>query len=105
MEEQKEVKNYRMSISEERLDATKLKMAEDFLKANILPKWADYSAVKRFKSVRRAIRRGHVDLFTGAIYPKRPFSNKKATKGRAMNEEKKRIYEQLKHRQAFKRGL
>ena len=44
---------------------------------NILPSWSDYSAVSKFKSVRRAIRRGHVDLFTGIIYPKRPFSNKK----------------------------
>ena len=31
---------------------------------NILPSWSDYSAVSKFKSVRRAIRRGHVDLFT-----------------------------------------
>lgn len=59
---------------------------------NILPSWSDYSAVSKFKSVRRAIRRGHVDLFTGIIYPKRPFSNKKCTKGRRINELKKQIY-------------
>ena len=59
---------------------------------NILPSWSDYSAVSKFKSVRRAIRRGHVDLFTGIIYPKRPFSNKKRTKGRRINELKKQIY-------------
>ena len=51
-----------------------------------------YQAVSQFKSIARAIRRGHVDLFTGIIYPKRPFSNKKRTKGRRINELKKQIY-------------
>lgn len=32
----------------------------------------DYSGVKRFKSIRRAIRRGHVSVH-GSIYPNRPF--------------------------------
>lgn len=35
---------------------------------------ATYEGVSRFKSVRRAIRRGHVSPY-GGIYPKRPFSN------------------------------
>lgn len=32
----------------------------------------DYSGVRKFKSIRRAIRRGHISVF-GEIYPKRPF--------------------------------
>lgn len=68
-----------------------------------------YEAVSKFKSVRRAIRRairrGHVSL-DGIIFPKRPFNNKANTckrKGhhsRTINERKKMIYEQLKHRKS-----
>ena len=54
-----------------------------------------FEAVKRFRSVRRAFRRGHISPY-GKIYPKRPFSNNKPTRGRAMNELKKKIYGQLK---------
>lgn len=58
-----------------------------------------FEGVKKFKSIRRAIRRGNVSIY-GEIYPKRPFNNKKNTckrKGhhsRTMNEIKKQIYEQ-----------
>lgn len=51
-----------------------------------------YSGVSKFKSVRRAIRRGKVDLFTGVVYPRRPFNNRKPTKGRRFNESRKEIY-------------
>lgn len=63
-----------------------------------------YEAVGKFKSIRRAIRRGHVSPF-GEIYPKRPFNNKantskkKGIHSRPLNELKKQIYEQLKYRQ------
>ena len=57
--------------------------------------FVNFDAVKKFKSIRRAFRRGHISPY-GVIYPKRPFSNKKPTKGRAMNELKKKIYGQLK---------
>ena len=57
-----------------------------------------YEAVSRFKSVRRAIRRGHVSL-EGFIYPKRPFNNAKHCKN-SLNDRKKMIYEQLKHRKS-----
>lgn len=65
----------------------------------------DYRAVGKFKSIRRAIRRGLVSP-SGTICPKRPFNNRANTsrrKGhhsRVMNEVKKSIYEQLKHRRA-----
>lgn len=51
-----------------------------------------YNGVRRFKSVRRAIKRGKVDLFTGIVYPRRPFNNRKPTKGRGFNESRKDIY-------------
>lgn len=56
----------------------------------------DYSGVRKFKSIRRAIRRGHISVF-GEIYPKRPFKNISRPKG-SVTYNKKRIYEQLKHR-------
>lgn len=65
----------------------------------------DYRAVGKFKSIRRAIRRGLVSP-SGTICPKRTFNNRANTsrrKGhhsRVMNEVKKSIYEQLKHRRA-----
>jgi hypothetical protein len=55
-----------------------------------------YIGIAKFKSIRRAIRRGHVST-TGAIYPKRPFSNRKPTEGRSVNERKKVIYGKLKN--------
>lgn len=70
----------------------------NFSESGTLPLWSNYNAVSKFKSVRRAIRRGHVDLFTGAVYPSRPFNNRKPTRGRKMNNLKKQIYEQLKAR-------
>lgn len=53
---------------------------------------SNFSAVSKFKSVRRAIRRGQVDLFSGIVYPKRPFNNRKPTEGRKFNESRKEIY-------------
>lgn len=65
----------------------------------------DYRAVGKFKSIRRAIRRGLVSP-SGTICPKRPFNNRanasrrEGHHSRVMNEVKKSIYEQLKHRRA-----
>lgn len=55
----------------------------------------NYEGVSRFKSVRRAIKRGKVDLFTGTVYPKRPFNNRKPTPGRRFNESRKTIYGEI----------
>ena len=59
-----------------------------------------YEAVRKYKSIRRAIRRGHVTS-EGIIMPSRPFSNKKnfckrGKHSRPMNEEKKRVYASIK---------
>ena len=56
----------------------------------------DYSGVKKFKSIRRAIRKGYVSLF-GEVYPKRPFKNIKSKKG-IITYMKKRYYEQFTHK-------
>ena len=64
-----------------------------------------FEAVRKFKSVNRAIKRGHVSLH-GVIYPKSPFNNRANTsrrKGhhsRVVNEKKKVIYGQIMHRQS-----
>lgn len=73
-------------------------ISDNFKEVSTIPKWNTYSAVSKFKSVKRAIRRGHVDLFLGVVYPDRPFNNRKPTLGRRHNELKKTIYGQLKQR-------
>lgn len=98
MEEQKLVERPLMGEEEfkDYLKDNRVDIVKDFYENDVLH-LRTYDAVKRFKSVRRAIRRGHVSL-DGVIYPKRPFNNAKHKKG-SLNDEKKRIYEQLKNRQ------
>ena len=98
MEEQKLVERPLMSEGEfkDYMEKNRVDIVGDFYERSILH-LRTYEAVSRFKSVRRAIRRGHISL-DGVIYPKRPFNNAKHKKG-SLNDKKKRIYEQLKHRQ------
>ena len=70
------------------------KLSNDF-NEGIIPKYTNYYAVSKFRSIRRAIKRGNVDLVTGVIYPKRPINNRIPTLGRLRNETKKRIYGQF----------
>jgi len=51
----------------------------------------NYSCVNKFKSVRRAIKRGNMSVF-GDIYPKRPFNNR----GTKESQLKQKIYDRLK---------
>lgn len=55
-----------------------------------------FEAVRKFKSVKRAMKRGHISPI-GEIYPRRPFNNRKS-KGRKINEFKKVIYDRIKQR-------
>lgn len=55
----------------------------------------NYNGVSKFKSVRRAMRRGKVDLFTGVVYPRRHFNNRKPSKGRRFNELRKEVYGEI----------
>ena len=86
------------------MEKTRVDIVGDFYGKGILH-LRTYEAVSKFKSIRRAIRRGHVSL-DGIIFPKRPFNNKANTsrrKGhhsRTINERKKMIYEQLKYRKS-----
>ncbi len=62
-----------------------------------------YGQVREYRSVRRAIRRGHVSIL-GSGYPARPFNNRKNTctrgkESRFNNNEAKQIYGELKKRQ------
>lgn len=56
-----------------------------------------FDAVRRFRSVRRAMKRGHISSI-GEIDPRRPFNNRKPTYGRKFNEDRKDIYGQIKQR-------
>lgn len=53
-----------------------------------------FEAVKKFRSVRRSIRRGSVSII-GTIYPKRPFNNRKNKKLEII---KRKIYDRIKNR-------
>lgn len=59
----------------------------------------NFMAISKFKSVKRAIRRGHITS-SGIIAPRRPFNNRANTSkrkhihSRVTNEIKKQIYEQ-----------
>lgn len=72
--------------------------ANKFLSENTIPNYLSYNIVSKFRSIKRAIRRGKIDLYTGLPFPKRPFSNRKPTIGRKLNELKKRIYGQYTNR-------
>lgn len=106
MEEQKTVERSLMNEEEfkDYLEKNRVDIVGDFYERNILH-LINYEAVSQFKSIRRAIRRGHVSL-EGIIFPKRPFKNKANTCKRkkhhsgTINERKKMIYEQLKHRKS-----
>lgn len=99
MEEQKLVERPLMSEDEfkDYMEKNRIDIVGDFYERGILH-LRTYEAVSKFKSVRRAIRRGHVSL-DGFIYPKRPFNNAKHSKN-SLNERKKMIYGQLKHRKS-----
>ena len=99
MEEQKTIERPLMNEEEfkDYMKNNRVDIVGDFYERGILH-LRTYEAVSRFKSVRRAIRRGHVSL-DGFIYPKRPFNNAKHGKN-SLNGRKKMIYEQLKHRKS-----
>lgn len=55
----------------------------------------NYSGVSKFKSIRRAIKRGHCSMF-GDIYPRRPFNNRKRNKKGDITNRKRKIYKHMK---------
>lgn len=99
MEEQETIERPLMSEEEfkDYMKNNRVDIVGDFYERGILY-LRTYEAVSRFKSVRRAIRKGYISL-DGIIFPKRPFNNAKQGKN-SLNERKKMIYEQLKHRKS-----
>lgn len=67
------------------------KLFDDF--RNGILHLVDYSGVKKFKSIRRAIKRGNVSIF-GDIYPDKPFNNRKRNKQGDITYQKRKIYDQ-----------
>ena len=95
MEEQKKIERDLMSQEE----------FEDYISRGTMAlHLITYDGVHRFKSIRRAIRRGQVTT-EGIIIPRRPFNNRantskrKGVHSRSTNELKKKIYGQLKQYQ------
>ena len=74
---------------------------KEYIHNRIMPlHLATYEAVRKCKSIRRAIKRGCVTS-EGIIMPSRPFNNRKNSckrgkHSRQMNEEKKRVYASIK---------
>ena len=101
MEEQKTIERPLMSEEEfkDYMEKNRVDIVGDFYGKGILH-LRTYEAVSKFKSVRRAIRRGHVSL-DGIIFPNKANTCKrKGHHSRTINERKKMIYEQLKHRKS-----
>lgn len=65
---------------------------EDMLKNTLNLQY--FECVRKFKSVGRAFRKGYITNF-GYILPKKPFNNRKHTRGREANIEKKRIWRKI----------
>lgn len=110
MEEKKEELSKPMSVEEfkEKIHQHALKRQEEIMDdfENGILHLRFYDGVRKFKSIRRAIRRGHVSIYGEVypkVYPKRPFKNistKFKKNGRVLDKHtmtfnKKRIYEQF----------
>ena len=78
----------------EYLENNRVDITKDFYDNNILH-LRNYEGVSKFKSVRRAIKRGNLSI-DGFIFPKRPFSNRKSKSINSFNNKRKMIYERLK---------
>lgn len=56
-----------------------------------------FNGVGKHKSIRRAIKRGHVSIF-GDLFPKKPFNNRKRNKNGDITNQRRKIYAQYKSR-------
>lgn len=81
------------------MEKNRVDIVKDFYEKNILH-LKSLDAINKFKSIRRAIKRGHVSV-DGIIYPNRPFNNRKHGKS-SLNNRKRVIYEQLKYKQSIR---
>ena len=104
MEEQKVVERPLMSEEEFKnyVEENKVDVGKDLYEKGILH-LRTFEAIGKYKSIRRAIKRGLVSI-DGFIYPKRPFNNRANTSkrkdkhSRVTNEKKKLIYGRIKRK-------
>ena len=73
------------------VEANNKRLAKEFAEGTLFLR--NFAGVGKFKSIRRAIRRGRVSLW-GDVYPNKPYNNRKSHK-KSINSEKRRLYEQL----------
>lgn len=73
-------------------ESNRQKVQEDFNKGVLYLR--NYAGVSKYKSIRRAIKRGHVSIW-GDLYPRRPYNNRKLNPQRKKLRE---IYEQITQR-------
>lgn len=77
MEEMKETAPMKLEQFEEKVKEVsahnKKQMQENFKNGTLY--LMNFMGVNKYKSIRRAIKRGHVSMF-GDLYPKRPFNNR-----------------------------
>lgn len=78
------------NVAENNLSA----MIDNFLKDGTLY-LRDLRGVSRFKSIRRAIRKGYCSIY-GDIYPKRPFNNRKRNKKGDITNQRRKVYKHMK---------
>jgi hypothetical protein len=85
-------------MQQEEFEAYLKEKIEEYKKGSFLRNYI--IAAQTFKSVNRAIKRGHISI-QGYIAPKRPFNNRantckrKGAHSRFMNEYKKNLYERV----------
>lgn len=85
-------------MKQEEFEAYLKQKMEDYKQWSFLRNYV--IAAQTFKSVNRAIKRGHISI-QGYIAPKRPFNNRantckrKGAHSRFMNEYKKKLYERV----------
>lgn len=95
MEEIKETTPVEMEEFEEQIKDVsahnRKQMRENFKKGTLY--LMTFIGVSKYKSIRRAIKRGHVSIF-GDLYPKRPFNNR-GTKDSLI---RRQIYGEIKQR-------
>jgi hypothetical protein len=78
------------SVAENNLGA----MIENFMQNGTLF-LRNYNCVSKFKSVRRAIKKGYCSIY-GDIYPRRPFNNRKRNKKGDITNQRRKVYKHMK---------
>ena len=73
------------------VEANNKRIAKEFSEGKLFLR--NFAGIGKFKSIRRAIKRGRVSIW-GDVYPNKPYNNRKSHK-KSINSKKRRLYEQL----------